>query len=154
MIGRHVLNRFSTRSYGILENKMPYANTPTISTSSPTSCGWMIKSSLSPRGASPSAAAPYSIPVARSSCSFSGDGTLSVMDVRSKKMEPVAQSEDQEDELLSILPIKRYVRQDTTPPVTNARGMTYPVQWTKGRRWDPVGHPLRVQPQKWLGRLC
>ncbi|KAM5545918.1 hypothetical protein V8D89_000044 [Ganoderma adspersum] len=36
----------------------------------------------------------------------SGDGTLSVMDVRSKKMEPVAQSEDQEDELLSILPIK------------------------------------------------
>ncbi|KAI0325515.1 WD40 repeat-like protein [Cubamyces sp. BRFM 1775] len=36
----------------------------------------------------------------------SGDGTLSVMDVRSKKMEPVAQSEDQEDELLSILSIK------------------------------------------------
>ncbi|KAI0772824.1 WD40-repeat-containing domain protein [Trametes elegans] len=36
----------------------------------------------------------------------SGDGTLSVMDVRAKKMEPVAQSEDQEDELLSILPIK------------------------------------------------
>ncbi|KAI0827419.1 WD40 repeat-like protein [Trametes gibbosa] len=36
----------------------------------------------------------------------SGDGTLSVMDVRSKKMEPIAQSEDQEDELLSILPIK------------------------------------------------
>ncbi|KAI0767415.1 WD40-repeat-containing domain protein [Fomes fomentarius] len=36
----------------------------------------------------------------------SGDGTLSVMDIRSKKIEPVAQSEDQEDELLSILPIK------------------------------------------------
>ncbi|KAH9927959.1 WD40 repeat-like protein [Epithele typhae] len=36
----------------------------------------------------------------------SGDGTLSVMDVRSKKTEPAAQSEDQEDELLSILPIK------------------------------------------------
>ena len=32
------------------------------------------------------------------------------MDVRSKKMEPVAQSEDQEDELLSVLPIKGYVR--------------------------------------------
>ena len=31
------------------------------------------------------------------------------MDVRSKKPEPVAQSEDQEDELLSILPIKGYV---------------------------------------------
>lgn len=28
------------------------------------------------------------------------------MDIRSKKIEPVAQSEDQEDELLSILPIK------------------------------------------------
>ncbi|KAF8065176.1 WD repeat-containing protein JIP5 [Lyophyllum atratum] len=34
----------------------------------------------------------------------SGDGTLSVMDVRSKK--PFAQSEDQEDELLSIVAIK------------------------------------------------
>ena len=31
------------------------------------------------------------------------------MDVRSKKMEPVGQSEDQEDELLSILPIKGLV---------------------------------------------
>ncbi|KAF8653399.1 hypothetical protein AX16_003971 [Volvariella volvacea WC 439] len=36
----------------------------------------------------------------------SGDGTLSVMDVRSKKLEPFAQSEDQEDELLSIVAIK------------------------------------------------
>ncbi|RDB23698.1 WD repeat-containing protein JIP5 [Hypsizygus marmoreus] len=36
----------------------------------------------------------------------SGDGTLSVMDVRSKKPEPFAQSEDQEDELLSIVAIK------------------------------------------------
>ncbi|KAF8583453.1 WD40 repeat-like protein [Ramaria rubella] len=36
----------------------------------------------------------------------SGDGTLSVMDVRSSKPEPIAQSEDQEDELLSIVPIK------------------------------------------------
>ncbi|KAH9834979.1 WD40 repeat-like protein [Rhodofomes roseus] len=38
--------------------------------------------------------------------STSGDGTLSVIDVRSKKTEPIAQSEDQEDELLSIVPIK------------------------------------------------
>ncbi|KZT64333.1 WD40 repeat-like protein [Daedalea quercina L-15889] len=38
--------------------------------------------------------------------STSGDGTLSVIDVRSKKSEPIAQSEDQEDELLSIVPIK------------------------------------------------
>ncbi|KAL0578813.1 hypothetical protein V5O48_003180 [Marasmius crinis-equi] len=36
----------------------------------------------------------------------SGDGTLSVLDVRSKSSEPFAQSEDQEDELLSIVPIK------------------------------------------------
>ncbi|KAI0943775.1 WD repeat-containing protein jip5 [Taiwanofungus camphoratus] len=36
----------------------------------------------------------------------SGDGTLSVIDVRSKKTEPLAHSEDQEDELLSIVPIK------------------------------------------------
>ncbi|THG95247.1 hypothetical protein EW026_g6373 [Hermanssonia centrifuga] len=36
----------------------------------------------------------------------SGDGTLSVIDVRSKKTEPFAQSEDQEDELLSVVSIK------------------------------------------------
>ncbi|KAE9405541.1 WD40 repeat-like protein [Gymnopus androsaceus JB14] len=36
----------------------------------------------------------------------SGDGTLSVIDVRAKTTEPAAQSEDQEDELLSIVPIK------------------------------------------------
>lgn len=38
--------------------------------------------------------------------SFSGDGTLSVIDVRARTTEPFAQSEDQEDELLSIVPIK------------------------------------------------
>ncbi|KAJ7481593.1 WD40-repeat-containing domain protein [Mycena latifolia] len=36
----------------------------------------------------------------------SGDGTLSVMDVRSKKATPFAQSEDQDDELLSATTIK------------------------------------------------
>ncbi|KLO12503.1 WD40 repeat-like protein [Schizopora paradoxa] len=36
----------------------------------------------------------------------SGDGSLSVMDVRSSKTKPIAQSEDQEDELLSIVPIR------------------------------------------------
>lgn len=36
----------------------------------------------------------------------SGDGTLSVLDVRSKVTTPFAQSEDQEDELLSVLAIK------------------------------------------------
>ncbi|KAI0299432.1 WD40 repeat-like protein [Multifurca ochricompacta] len=35
-----------------------------------------------------------------------GDGTLSVMDVRSTKSEPFAHSENQEDELLSIVPFK------------------------------------------------
>jgi len=36
----------------------------------------------------------------------SGDGTLSVMDIRSKNPDLVAQSEDQEDELLSVVAIK------------------------------------------------
>lgn len=36
----------------------------------------------------------------------SGDGTLSVMDVRSKKVEAAAHSEDQEDELLSVALIR------------------------------------------------
>ncbi|KAF8752136.1 WD40 repeat-like protein [Rhizoctonia solani] len=36
----------------------------------------------------------------------SGDGTLSIIDVRSSKVEPFAHSEDQEDELLSIVSIK------------------------------------------------
>lgn len=40
---------------------------------------------------------------------YSGDGTLSVMDIRSKKSDLVAQSEDQEDELLSIVSIKGFV---------------------------------------------
>ena len=40
---------------------------------------------------------------------YSGDGTLSVMDIRSKKPDPVAHSEDQEDELLSIVAIKGLV---------------------------------------------
>ncbi|KAH7882969.1 WD40-repeat-containing domain protein [Phlebopus sp. FC_14] len=38
--------------------------------------------------------------------STSGDGTLSVIDVRGRKSEPLAQSEDQEDELLSIVAIR------------------------------------------------
>lgn len=36
----------------------------------------------------------------------SGDGTLSVMDVRSKKPESFTHSEDQEDELLSVVSFK------------------------------------------------
>jgi len=37
----------------------------------------------------------------------SGDGTLSVMDIRSKEAKPIAHSEDQEDDLLSIVSIKK-----------------------------------------------
>jgi hypothetical protein len=51
----------------------------------------------------------YLTPVQYSAFEFelcSADGTLSVMDVRSKKTKPTAQSEDQEDELLSIIAIK------------------------------------------------
>jgi len=40
---------------------------------------------------------------------YSGDGTLSVMDVRANKAVAVAQSEDQEDELLSVVAIKSFV---------------------------------------------
>lgn len=36
----------------------------------------------------------------------SGDGTLSVLDVRANKSTPVAKSEDQEDELLSIVNVR------------------------------------------------
>ncbi len=35
-----------------------------------------------------------------------GDGHLSVIDIRSSKSSPLAVSDDQEDELLSIIPIK------------------------------------------------
>ncbi|KAF8452491.1 WD40-repeat-containing domain protein [Boletus edulis BED1] len=38
--------------------------------------------------------------------STSADGTLSVVDIRGKKLEPLARSEDQEDELLSIVSIR------------------------------------------------
>jgi WD repeat-containing protein 55 len=40
----------------------------------------------------------------------SGDGSLSVMDVRSSKTAPLVQSEDQDDELLSVALIKRFVQ--------------------------------------------
>ncbi|KAG6380150.1 WD40-repeat-containing domain protein [Boletus reticuloceps] len=41
--------------------------------------------------------------------STSADGTLSVVDIRGKKLEPLARSEDQEDELLSIVSIRKSV---------------------------------------------
>jgi WD repeat-containing protein 55 len=43
----------------------------------------------------------------------SGDGTISVMDVRSRNSTAVSQSEDQEDELHALLPIKGYFSSST-----------------------------------------
>jgi hypothetical protein len=40
---------------------------------------------------------------------FRGDGTVSVIDVRANSTTPFAVSDDQEDELLSIVSIKGYV---------------------------------------------
>ncbi|KAH9077646.1 WD repeat-containing protein JIP5 [Lactarius deliciosus] len=73
----------------------------------------------------------------------SGDGTLSVMDVRSKKPEPFAHSEDQEDELLSIVPFKG----DTKVAVGTQLGIISIFNRNKG--WadcvDRVpGHPNSV----------
>ena len=39
------------------------------------------------------------------------------MDIRASKTEPFAQSEDQEDELLSIVPIKGYVPSLCSVPI-------------------------------------
>lgn len=79
---------------------------------------------------------------------LSGDGSLSVMDVRSKKVEPFAQSEDQEDELLSILPIKGYALPFSTSP---DRDLIYTSQRAEGRGRNPARDPLHLQPQKRLG---
>jgi hypothetical protein len=40
------------------------------------------------------------------------------MDVRSKKIEPLVQSEDQEDELLSIVPVKGSVNNTLIMPAS------------------------------------
>ena len=90
---------------GIREYQSPSASIPTTLIISLTFCGWKTRSTLFAPG-------PYYNPthyVLSDSGSHSGDGTLSVLDVRSKKVEPFAQSEDQEDELLSIVAIKAYV---------------------------------------------
>ncbi|KAF8639205.1 hypothetical protein AX17_001691 [Amanita inopinata Kibby_2008] len=73
----------------------------------------------------------------------SGDGTLSVMDIKSKKAEPIAHSEDQEDELLSIVAIKS----GTKAVVGTQLGVLSIFNRNKG--WgdcvDRVpGHPLSI----------
>ncbi len=88
-------------SFGTRGKKNPSANTRNTLTISRIFSGSMIRNSwLLPGLWSP--LWTQSIP----DFLFSGDGTLSVMDVRSKKPEPFAHSEDQEDELLCIAPIK------------------------------------------------
>ncbi|KAF8352082.1 WD40-repeat-containing domain protein [Amanita rubescens] len=73
----------------------------------------------------------------------SGDGSLSVMDVRSKKLEPLAHSEDQEDELLSIVAI----RGDTKAVVGTQLGVLSIFNRNKG--WGDCvdripGHPMSI----------
>ncbi|KAF9011863.1 WD40-repeat-containing domain protein [Cyathus striatus] len=77
----------------------------------------------------------------------SGDGTLSVMDVRSKKPEPVAQSEDQEDELLSLVAIKGYIFSGSKVVVGTQLGILSIFNRSSG--WGDCvdripGHPLSV----------
>ncbi|CAE6371184.1 unnamed protein product [Rhizoctonia solani] len=73
----------------------------------------------------------------------SGDGTLSVIDVRSSKIEPYAHSEDQEDELLSIVTIKdgKKVAVGTQTGIISI--------WNRGSGWGDCvdrlkGHPHSV----------
>ncbi|EUC61358.1 WD repeat protein JIP5, putative [Rhizoctonia solani AG-3 Rhs1AP] len=73
----------------------------------------------------------------------SGDGTLSVVDVRSSKVEPFAQSEDQDDELLSLVSIKdgKKVAVGTQTGIISI--------WDRGKGWGDCvdrmkGHPHSV----------
>jgi hypothetical protein len=96
---------------GIPENQTPFGHIIITSTLYPTSYGWKTKNSLFQQGTSQHRLKWFLL-IQYMGLAISGDGTLSVIDIRSKKTEPFAQSEDQEDELLSIIPIKGY-----TPPV-------------------------------------
>ncbi|KAL5639762.1 hypothetical protein ACGC1H_006368 [Rhizoctonia solani] len=73
----------------------------------------------------------------------SGDGTLSVVDVRSSKAEPFAQSEDQDDELLSLVSIKdgKKIAVGTQTGIISI--------WNRGSGWGDCvdrmkGHPHSV----------
>lgn len=107
LIRKFSKSRFWIFSCGILGRKNAHESTLSISITSQIFYGWMIKSNLLQQGTtSHDVIRVYSLETTL----FSGDGTLSVMDVRSKKPEPFAQSEDQEDELLSIVAIKGCVQ--------------------------------------------
>lgn len=68
------------------------------------------------------------------------------MDVRSKKTEPFAQSEDQEDELLSIVPIKGYVNVQSS--------FSYSVKGLNGCRILSRGSKIVVGTQLGILSIC
>ncbi|WVN88443.1 WD repeat-containing protein JIP5 [Cryptococcus depauperatus CBS 7841] len=73
----------------------------------------------------------------------SGDGHLSVIDIRSNKAQPLSISDDQEDELLSIVPIKR----GTKAIVGSGLGVL--SIWDRKKGWGDCvdripGHPASV----------
>jgi len=73
----------------------------------------------------------------------SGDGHLSVIDVRSNKAEPMATSADQEDELLSIVPIKGGTK------CVVGTGLGALSIWNRKLGWEDsvdrfIGHPASV----------
>lgn len=103
---------YNVPSSGTRESHKRYVATPTIMILSPTFYGSATKSSSYPQGSYPPR---MNCPL--KTCAYfrplfptqSADGTLSVMDVRGKKLEPLARSEDQEDELLSVVAIRKQV---------------------------------------------
>ena len=74
---------------------------------------------------------------------------MSVLDVRSSKPTPFAQSEDQEDELLSAVTIKGLVNL-----VRDIPSISKPFKWAENRGRNSNGHSFDFQPEKWLERLC
>ncbi|KAG9102703.1 WD repeat-containing protein jip5, partial [Ceratobasidium sp. 392] len=93
----------------------------------------------------------------------SGDGTLSVLDVRSNKTTPFAQSEDQEDELLSAVSIKGHPHSvdalaALTPDVIvtgSSDGLVRVVQLPPNKLLDHGNFPIeRLKTDRngaWLG---
>lgn len=102
-----VLHLTALFSSGTLDKRTLPAPIPIILILYPIFCGLRTRNTSYARGgcfARPEVSIPLNLSI------YSGDGTLSVLDVRSKKTAPFAHSEDQEDELLSIVAIKGCVR--------------------------------------------
>jgi hypothetical protein len=77
-----------------------------------------------------------------------------VIDVRSNSTTPLEQSEDQEDELLSIVSVKGYVVISINVALVKlTRICTKPLQWFKTRRRDTTGSRNRLGSDKRLVRL-